>query len=65
MDPCTRLASLVQSCLINMKSLYPVLSITSKALPLVNVDNGEEIDFDITDLSLSCYCRPPVIAYVQ
>lgn len=36
--------------LIYMRSLHPVLSITSNALPLANADNGEEIDFDIIAL---------------
>lgn len=42
--------------LIYVRSLHPVLSITSNALPLVNADNGEEIDFDDT-LWLDC-CMP-------
>lgn len=55
--------------LIYMRSLHPVLSITSNTLPLMNADNGEEIDFDIRVLWLDgvvtvSVCGPPVIVYI-
>ena len=46
----TVLSGLNSKLFIYMRSLHPVLSITSNALPLVDADNGEEIEFDIIAL---------------
>ena len=47
--------------LVCMRSLHPVLSIRSNAFPLLHLDNGEEIDFDIMALLLDC-CMPSVVS---